>query len=62
VGVAEENGRFDDRRVTFHGLQVGRRFARNLNTSLILRQRRHHRLLVARWQELLRGELFQAWS
>ena len=60
VAVGEENGRFDDRRVTFHGFEVGRRFARNPNTSLLLLQRRHHQPLVARWAELMEREPFQA--
>lgn len=59
VAVTLENGRFDERRVTCHGLEVARRFKGNLNTSLIHVHQRYHAELIEQWRKTLESPYFQ---
>ncbi len=58
IAVTLENGTFDERRVTCHGMEVGRRFDGNLNTCLIHIHRHYHEELIASWKALLKGPAF----
>lgn len=58
LGVSEEQGSFDPRRVTCHGMEVGRAIESSLNTCLVYCSQQQLPLLK-RWADLMDGENFR---
>jgi len=58
LGIAEEQGSFDQRRVSCHSMEVGRKFSTSVNTGLIYIGNEHNPLLE-RWTTIMEGEFFQ---
>ncbi|MDA0349737.1 MAG: hypothetical protein O3C43_21925 [Verrucomicrobia bacterium] len=58
LGVGEEQGSFDPRRVSCLGMEVGREFSSKVNSCLIC-VGEEHRALLERWSNIMEGEFFQ---
>jgi hypothetical protein len=58
LGVAEEQGAFDPRRVSCLGMEVGREFSSNLNSCLICIGDEHRPLLES-WTAIMEGEFYR---